>query len=468
MQPTAYRKEQQVGYAIESDLEAGVYRHNTQPPILHPTKYNIMADSESHQEGGDDPISCTFKDVLIDHLVHLLPVSADKHPPHHVPLCIQCGPQEDPGCQTPTHPVPAPMAAQESSLKSAKSLVKNDLQQHLIDNMEGNINNDSEWVITAQPTNNDDQHAPLPHPSQSNTMSDSESPIENREEMFSCTLRNVLKDHFLHLLPVYAGNAPQQYNPLSIQCGSREEHAQQSHIHSVPGPSKSIRGIGSSMSDLHGKVASKGQLAGPTGEGDLAGAIQSPSVLGWVKQHMGTLSHNLVQRVYSKFTTHESRSNITLSRGDGSLHSQDGVIDEHVNLGIELAVPVQLLAKPSIASFPGDASTVQEQYTQWTSDSYRDGHLVSPRAMCQQQKTRTISLSHNNPHKENMRDIPVRLMCTKKSETINSGPNVHQVTSRGWFKHSSQYEQGHMDRGKYFRCRPYHPVTPPPPQTLLP
>ena len=47
MQPTAYRKEQQVGYAIESDFEAGIYRHNTQPPILHPTKYNTMTDSES-------------------------------------------------------------------------------------------------------------------------------------------------------------------------------------------------------------------------------------------------------------------------------------------------------------------------------------------------------------------------------------------------------------------------------------
>ena len=57
------------------------------------------------------------------------------------------------------------------------------------------------------------------------------------------------------------------------------------------------------MCDLHGKMTSKGQLTGPMGEGDLAGAIQSPSVLGWVKQHMGTLSHNLVQRVYSKFTT---------------------------------------------------------------------------------------------------------------------------------------------------------------------
>ena len=121
MQPTAYRKEQQVGNAIESDIEAGIYRHNTQPPILHPTKYNTMTDSESHQEGGDDPISCTFKDVLIDHLVHLLPVSAYKHPPHHVPLCIQCRPQEEPGCQNPTHPEPAPKAAQESSLKLNKS-----------------------------------------------------------------------------------------------------------------------------------------------------------------------------------------------------------------------------------------------------------------------------------------------------------------------------------------------------------
>jgi hypothetical protein len=91
----------------------------------------------------------------------------------------------------------------------------------------------------------------------------------------------------------------------------------------------------------HGKVAPKGQLTGLTGEGDLAGEMQSPSVLGWVTQHMGTLSHSLVQRVYNKFTTHEPLSNFQTykhPKGDGALHSQDGANDEHIRPGIELAV----------------------------------------------------------------------------------------------------------------------------------
>ena len=95
---------------------------------------------------------------------------------------------------------------------------------------------------------------------------------------------------------------------------------------------------------------------------------------------MGTISHSLVQRVHHKFSTHEPLSNFQTyvhPKGDGALHSQDDANDEHIRPGIELAVTVQPLAKPSIASFPGDASAVQEQYPQWASDSYRDSHQVS-------------------------------------------------------------------------------------------
>ena len=208
----------------------------------------------------------------MDHLVHLLPVYAGEHPPHHNPLSIQCGPQEDPVHQSHTHPVPAPFAGRESSLKTANYLMESEPKQYLIDKKEGSINDGSEWVVTDQPTTNNEQNAPLPHPSQYNTMSASESLIENGEEMFSCTLKNVLMDHFVHLLPVYAGGASQQYSPLSIQCGPREDHVQQSHTLSVPGPSKSVIGGGSSVCDLHGKMTSKGQLTCPMGEGDLTGA----------------------------------------------------------------------------------------------------------------------------------------------------------------------------------------------------
>ena len=100
MQPTTYEKEQQVECDGKTDLEVGVCRYDPHSPIFHPTKNTIITDSESHQVGGDDPVSCTFKDVLRDHIVHLLPVSAYKHKTHHVPLCIQCGPQEEPESYT--------------------------------------------------------------------------------------------------------------------------------------------------------------------------------------------------------------------------------------------------------------------------------------------------------------------------------------------------------------------------------
>ncbi len=90
------------------------------------------------------------------------------------------------------------MAAQESSLKSAKSLVKNDLQQHLIDNMEGNINNDSEWVIMAQPTTNDDPHTTLPLPIQSSKTSNSGSHQVGGDDPVSCTFKDVLRDHLVY------------------------------------------------------------------------------------------------------------------------------------------------------------------------------------------------------------------------------------------------------------------------------
>ena len=117
-------------------------------------------------------------------------------------------------------------------------------------------------------------------------MTASESHQENGEELFSCTLKNVLMDHFVHLLPVYAGESSTQYNPLSIQCGPREDHVQQSHTHSVPGPSQSIIGGGSTMCDLHGEITSQGQFTCPMGEGDPIGAIQPLSVMGLVKQNM--------------------------------------------------------------------------------------------------------------------------------------------------------------------------------------
>ena len=81
---------------------------------------------------------------------------------------------------------------------------------------------------------------------------------------------------------------------------------------------------------------------------------------------------------------------------DGSQRSLIGNIERHVNPGIELAVTVQPSGRLSIASFPGDTGTEQEQYMHWISDSYKGGNLVSPRAVYQQQQTRTAFLSHNN------------------------------------------------------------------------
>ena len=120
-----------------------------------------MTAGVGHQENGDDLFSCTFKNVLMDHLVHLLPVYAGEYSPQHNPLSIQCGPQEDPVHQSHTHPVPAPFAGQESSLKIADYLMESEPQQYLIDKKEGSINDGSEWVVTAQPTNDDEQHPPL-------------------------------------------------------------------------------------------------------------------------------------------------------------------------------------------------------------------------------------------------------------------------------------------------------------------
>ena len=90
---------------------------------------------------------------------------------------------------------------------------------------------------------------------------------------------------------------------------------------------------------------------------------------------------------------------------DGSQRSLIVNIERNVNPGIELAGTVQPSGRPSIVSFPGDNGTEQEQYMHWISDSYKDGDLVSPRAVYQQQQTRTVFLSHNNLHKKNRREI---------------------------------------------------------------
>ena len=87
----AYRQQQQT----RNDTEACIFRNNTQHPIPHPSKYNTMTAGEDHQVNGDDLFSCTFKNVLMDHLVHLLPVYSGGYcsQPNH--LSIQCGQGED-------------------------------------------------------------------------------------------------------------------------------------------------------------------------------------------------------------------------------------------------------------------------------------------------------------------------------------------------------------------------------------
>ena len=102
-------------------------------------------ESENHQPGGDDPGSCTSKNVLRDHLVQLLPVSAYKSNTHHVPLCTQYDSQEEIGCLTLAHPEHDPQAVQEGSLQLSIH-TKNNRQQ---------LGGNNEGVIITQPTNND-------------------------------------------------------------------------------------------------------------------------------------------------------------------------------------------------------------------------------------------------------------------------------------------------------------------------
>jgi hypothetical protein len=171
------------------------------------------------------------------------------------------------------------------------------------------------------------------------------------------------------------------------------------------------------MCDLHGKITSQGQFTCPMGEGDPIGAVQPLSVMGWVKRTLVVINQGLRRKLYNKFTTHNPHIKATSSMRDGSQRSLIGNIERHVNPGIELAVTVQPSGRPSIASFPGDTGTEQEQYMHWISDSYKGGNLVSPRAVYQQQQTRTAFLSHNNLNKKNRReiqtDILVQSVCTK-------------------------------------------------------
>ena len=83
---TAYKQQQQT----RNDTEACIFQNSTQHPMLHPSKYNTMTAGEDHQENGDDLFSCTFKNVLMDHLVHLLPVYAGEYSPQRNHLSIQC------------------------------------------------------------------------------------------------------------------------------------------------------------------------------------------------------------------------------------------------------------------------------------------------------------------------------------------------------------------------------------------
>ena len=82
----AYQQQQQT----RNDTEACIFRNNTQHSIPHPSKYNTMTASEVHQENVDDLFSYTFKNVLMDHLVHLLPVYAGEYSPQRNHLSIQC------------------------------------------------------------------------------------------------------------------------------------------------------------------------------------------------------------------------------------------------------------------------------------------------------------------------------------------------------------------------------------------
>ena len=68
-----------------NDVEACIFRTKTQHPTQHPSKYNPMTAGEVHQVNVDDLFSCTFKNVLMDHLVHLLPVYAGEYSPSITP-----------------------------------------------------------------------------------------------------------------------------------------------------------------------------------------------------------------------------------------------------------------------------------------------------------------------------------------------------------------------------------------------
>ena len=91
---------------------------NTQHPILHLSKYNTMKAGEDHQENEDDLFLCTFKNVIMDHLVHLLPVYSGGYYSQHNHLSIQCGTQEDPVPQAHTPPAAVPSAGQKTSIQT--------------------------------------------------------------------------------------------------------------------------------------------------------------------------------------------------------------------------------------------------------------------------------------------------------------------------------------------------------------
>ena len=96
---------------------------NSQKPTLHLSQCNTMTStaiqaSEDQQVDEDDPFSCTLKNVIMDHLVHLLPVYPNGHSSPHNHLSIQCGHQEDPVSQSHTPPAAVPSAGQKTSIQT--------------------------------------------------------------------------------------------------------------------------------------------------------------------------------------------------------------------------------------------------------------------------------------------------------------------------------------------------------------
>ena len=161
------------------------------------------ATNQQQLQSKDDTEACTFKSIILSMILPNIPhTSQDEH------LSIQCGGGNDPQVYSWSKP-----AIPCSSGRLTQSIC---------------LSNSA--PVQACPSNTQN---PILHLSKFNTMTStnikaSEDQPENEDDPFSCTFKNVIVDHLVHLLPVYSGGYSSLPNHLSIQCGQGEDLIPQS------------------------------------------------------------------------------------------------------------------------------------------------------------------------------------------------------------------------------------------------